>query len=203
MNTTLKGFGLALTTVFCTTQAQAVQTPTITYSYVISNAKASERRGSGFITFAKGMRAHLKRLSAKRHELDVVVDEICLNKPTANGFVVPEVVVNGASRLIEVVRDNIMQSQEVFDKLIAELDQDEVYQADILRTDTVKELNLVITSMERIIQINDEISSESQNAPVVIYDIARMEKALKGDTIVAPRGLSREEKRKLILSYAT
>ncbi|WP_293649594.1 hypothetical protein [uncultured Pantoea sp.] len=202
MNTTLKGFGLALTTVFCTTQAQAVQTPSITYNYVIASVKPSERRGVSFLTFARGMKAHLKRLSTKRQELDVVIEQIYRERPTSSDFLIPEVVSSGASRLIEVVRDNIMQSQEVFDTIIAKLDQDEAQQANLLRAETVKELNLVITSMESIIEINTAIANEIQTDPVVIFDIARMENALKGDTIIAPSGLSREEKRKFILSHA-
>jgi len=203
MNSTIKGFSLALTTVFCTTQAQAVQTPSVTYNYVISAVKPNERRGLGFLSFSKAMKAHLKSLSTQRQELDVVIEQICLEKPKPMDFLVPEVVLNGASRTIDVVRDNIMQSQDVFDTLIANLDQDEAYQAELLRSDTVKELNLVIASMERIININSAVNNDDvQIEPVVLFDIARMENALKGDTIMVPPGLSREEKRKFILSHA-
>jgi hypothetical protein len=202
MNSTIKGFSLALTTVFCTTQAQAVQTPSVTYNYVISAVKPNERRGS-FFSFSKAMKAHLKRVSVQRQELDVVIEQISLEKPKPLDFLVPEVVLNGATRTIDVVRDNIMQSQEVFDTLIANLDQDEAYQAELLRNDTVKELNLVIASMERIININSAVNNDDvQSEPVVLFDIARMENALKGDTIMVPPGLSREEKRKFILSHA-
>lgn len=210
MNTSLKAIGLALATVVCTTQAHAYQASNASVSYVLSSNKPCERRtgiAAAFAEFAKKLRERLKMLAQQRSSIDDILSDITSNFSEYQGYPMPESVISVAKETLPSVQETIMISQESFDKIMSDIDHDQVDVAIRLRAETVDELNKVVISLNHIIELDakmrmaDAVSEEID--PAVIYDIARMDKALNADIIHAPQGMSREEKRRFILSQAS
>lgn len=210
MNTSLKAIGFALTTVLFSTQAQAVQTSNASISYVLASNKPCERRSgisAAFSEFAKKLRDRLKMLAQERSAIDDILSDLDLHLVNFQGHPMPERAVLLAKQSLPLVHETIMISHGSFDKIMSDINPDQVQDALALRKETIEELNKVVTSFNHIIELDEKMKSlvadNQEIEPAVIYDIARMDKALKADMIVAPRGMSREEKRKFILSHAS
>lgn len=208
MNTSFKAIGLALTTVLCSTQTQALQTSNVSTSYVLASVKPCERRvgvAATFSEYLKKLREKLKMLSLERSAIDDILSGIYMDVNSSQRQSLPDTVVILAKNALVQVEETIMISQVSFDKIMSEVDSNQLQDAIELRSETIRELDKVIVSLNNIIELDVEtkMTCSEEFAPAVIYDIARMENALKSDIIQAPAGMTREEKRKFILSHAS
>ncbi|EMD9275295.1 hypothetical protein VWV82_003938 [Cronobacter malonaticus] len=197
--------GLSLTPLLLSTQAQAssVAVP-ITTVQPLSNSAPYRNRGmspDAALRLKGDVSARLKQLFTIREKLENAIARIQVALDSGNPVQIPPALVKAAVSAISTGEVTVEIAEESFSRILSAERVACRPALEALKDETINGLVATIETMKKIPELSKQ--AESREAAVVAFDKERMSLAVNSDKIEMKPGMSREEKRRFILSHAS
>lgn len=197
--------GMGLAPLLLSTQAQATSVA-VPITSVQQTTYTPSQRNRGMTPDAalrlKGdVSGRLKQLFTIREKLENAIGRIQIALDNGTPVTIPAALVKAATSAISTGESTVEIAQESFSRILSAERVACRPALEALKDETINGLVATIETMKKIPELSKQ--AESREAAIVAFDKERMYLAVNSDKIEMKPGMSREEKRRFILSHAS